>query len=247
MHKIITKIFSVKLLAIIFWLAIWEITARLVGHSFILPSVSETLISLAKLSIQSVFWITIARSIFRIALGFVLGTLVGIVLGCIAGLIKPFDAVFSPLMVVLRSTPVASFIMVLWFFIGSGTIPTVIALFMVMPIIWQNTTDGINGIDRNMLELSRIYRFSLKKKISHVYFPALKTALLPAIITSSGLAWKAGIAAEIITYTKNSIGANISDAKNFFEGAEMMAWTMTVILLSLAIEALIKRVGRRSS
>ena len=239
------KAFFIKLLAVLFWLALWELIAKYVGHSFILPSVSETAASFFKLVLTGNFWLTVLRSLARIASGFALGALIGIPLGVLSGIVKPFDALFSPLMVILRSTPVASFIMMLWFFIGSASIPTVIALLMVMPIIWQSAKDGLSGVDSSMLELSRIYRFSFKKKFLHVYLPHMKKALLPAVITSSGLAWKAGIAAEIITYTKNSIGANISDAKNFFEGADMMAWTFTVILLSLIIEALIKRLGRR--
>ena len=64
-------------------------------------------------------------------------------------------------------------------------------------------------------------------------------------MSSIGLAWKAGIAAEIIAYTRNSIGKEIFDAKNFFMGPEMFAWTLAVVLLSLLFEMLIKLLLRK--
>ena len=116
---------------------------------------------------------------------------------------------------------------------------------MVMPIIWQSTADGLSSVDGELIEVSRVYCFSFAKSLRYLYLPALMKAVLPALISSSGLAWKAGIAAEIITIARGSIGGEISNAKNAFEGAEMFAWTLTVILLSIAIEIILKRLIRR--
>ena len=59
---------------------------------------------------------------------------------------------------------------------------------------------------------------------------------LSACKTSIGLAWKAGVAAEIIAMPKGTIGTMIGEAKLYIMSAEMFAWTLTVVLLSLAIE-----------
>ena len=75
--------------------------------------------------------------------------------------------------------------------------------------------------------------------------PALYKYLIPSVITSSGLAWKAGIAAEIITYTSNSIGQHIKNSKDSFDGANLFAWTIAVVLLSLLIEFAIKKALRK--
>jgi NitT/TauT family transport system permease protein len=69
--------------------------------------------------------------------------------------------------------------------------------------------------------------------------------LIPGIITSAGLAWKSGIAAEIIAYTSDSIGREIYNAKAFLESERMLAWTMVVIILSLIFEATLSFIGRR--
>jgi ribosome biogenesis GTPase A len=56
---------------------------------------------------------------------------------------------------------------------------------------------------------------------------------------------KAGIAAEIIAYTKDSIGREISNAKNILEGELLFALTISVILISLLFEYGLKFLERK--
>ena len=69
------------------------------------------------------------------------------------------------------------------------------------------------------------------------------------IIVSVGLCWKSGVAAELIGRPKGTIGAQLWDAKTYLEVQDAFAWTVTVILLSLAFQALVlyllKTVTRR--
>jgi len=240
-----TKKILFSLLTVIIWLSVWEAVARLVDISFAIPTVAETLRAFSSLVTTSSFWIVILCSVGRILIGFVIGVILGVIFAVLTHYSQFIDILFSPIMTVIRSTPVASFIMVLWILIGSQNVPTSIAVLMVMPVIWQNLTEGLNSFDNSMLELCQIFEFSRKKRIKHIVIPTLAKYLLPAAITSIGLAWKAGIAAEIIAYTRTSIGKEIFDSKNFFMGADMFAWTLTVVLLSLLFEILIKNLGRR--
>ena len=148
-------------------------------------------------------------------------------------------------MTVIKSTPVASFIMILWVMIGSASLPSVIGLLMVMPIVWQNLMNAFDAIDGKLYEVAEIFGLSKKARFRFLIFPTLMQYFIPAVLTSIGLAWKSGIAAEILTYTKNSIGRNILDAKNYFEGADLLAWTATVIAISLLFEFIISRLARR--
>ena len=82
-----------------------------------------------------------------------------------------------------------------------------------------------------------MYRFSAIKRIRILILPSIKPYFLSACKTSIGLAWKAGVAAEIIAMPPQTIGTMIGEAKLYIMSAEMFAWTLTVILLSLAIES----------
>ena len=117
---------------------------------------------------------------------------------------------------------------------------------MVMPIIYQNLTDGLTAIDKQLSEVSDVFEFTKKKRFMLLTFPTLKKYLVPAVITASGLGWKAEIAAEIIAYTKHSIGQGINDAKYNMDTPTVFAWTAVIILLSIALESGARYLLRRT-
>jgi NitT/TauT family transport system permease protein len=139
-------------------------------------------------------------------------------------------------MAVIKATPVASFIILMLLFLGPVKVPAFITFLIVLPIVWTNLDEGINNIDPLLAEVAKMYRFSLAKRLRVLILPSVKPYFLSACKTAIGLAWKAGVAAEIIAMPKNTIGTMIGEAKLYIMSSEMFAWTLTVVLLSLAIE-----------
>ncbi len=226
-------------IAVVFWLLVWEIAALIVDVRFIFPTVGDIVVSLVSGAASGEFWLSVSLSLLRIILGFMIGVALGVVFAAFS-LVKPVYYLIQPLITVIRCTPVASFIMIMWLLVSNPYIPTVIAVLMVFPVIWQSAYDSIANPDKDLREVADIFEFSKAKRFIYLTAPTMIKATLPTVITASGLAWKAGIAAEIITYTKHSIGIEIAEAKNFLEGADMFAWTAVVLLLSLVVENVIK-------
>jgi NitT/TauT family transport system permease protein len=129
--------------------------------------------------------------------------------------------------------------------LSGDALPIVIAFLMVMPIIMQNLLDGFDAIDRELLEVCRVFELSFFKKMKILIAPTLLKYFIPAVITATGLAWKSEIAAEIIAYTKNSIGEKINDAKYFYESPTVFAWTVIIIFMSILLETITKYLLRR--
>ena len=229
------------------WLVVWEILAHILDFEVIFPGPIQTFITLGNLITTFTFWKTVLLSIARILAGLLIGIAVGIIMTTFCKLL-PFTYHFISIgMTVIKSTPVASIVLILWVIIGSASLPTLIGVLMVAPIVWQNLIDGLNSVDKQLIEVADVFGFSKKKRIKLIYLPVLKKYFIPALLTSIGLCWKSGIAAEIIAYTKYSIGKNIVDAKSYFEGDVMLAWTFVVVMLSLAFEYLVKFLLRRLS
>ena len=194
------------------WLLLWELLSRQIDMDFIFPGVKATLARLFELIVTAQFWRTVLYSLARILLGLALGVILGAALAAICKLC-PFSEPFVSIgLTVTKSTPVASIVMVMWVIIGSASLPTVIAVMMVAPIIWQNLIDAYASIDKNLVEVARVFDFSRFKTFRYVYAPTLTKYLIPALLTSLGRAWKSGIAAEIISYT--SMKMNICQSWN---------------------------------
>ena len=235
-------------LSIVAWLLIWELGASVVNNVAFFAGVGATLKALLSLVMTASFWRTVFFSILRIAAGFCLGVVIGVLLAFICSKSSILYNFFSLGISVIKSTPVASIIMILWIFIGSTRVASAIALFMVAPIIWQNLMDGFKSVDKGLAEVADVFDVRGFKRFKLLVFPALIRYFVPAALTSVGLAWKSGIAAEIITVAKNSIGYEIKSHKDFFESEYMLAWTLVVIIISVVFENGIRfLVGRFNS
>ena len=224
------------IISLLFWLCVWHLASLIIDKEFLLPGIKVTFLTLFNMMCDISFYKAIGLSTLRVIIGLILGVVFGIVLGIACKKISIINDIVSPVITVIRSTPVASFIVVLWVLMSGDLLSIFIGFLMVMPILWQSTCDGLNAVDPALDEVAKIFEFSRKKRFKLLVFPTLKRYLAPGIITASGLAWKAEIAAEFIAYTKHSIGQGINDAKYNLDTPTVFAWTVVIIVLSIVLE-----------
>lgn len=228
------------LLPIAFWISVWQILAAIVDHEYFLPDAIVTFKTLLGLFSTATFWRSAALTLSRVVIGLALGTLIGIVFAFLTNAYPLVNALFSPIISIIKATPVATFIVLLWIMMSGGALSILIAVLMVMPIVWQNLTDAFKSMDKELLEVAEVFQFSYIKKLKLIVFPTLLKYLAPALITATGLAWKSEIAAEIIAYTRNSIGQEINDAKYYLNTPLVFAWTIVIIAFSISLEKIMR-------
>ena len=86
------------------------------------------------------------------------------------------DDLFSPIKTITKVTPVASFILLVLLWSDRDWVPVVISALMVVPVVWASVRQGIDGVDRQLLELAHVYRFDRWKTLRLVWLPAVKAA-----------------------------------------------------------------------
>ena len=234
-----------KLLAALFWLAVWQIASMVVGKDLILPGPLSVLKALGQLAIQGSFWLSILLTMFRIMLGYCLGVFSGCLLALACCCSKTLNTLLSPIVRMVRATPVASFIILAMLWMSKGGVPVLMSALMVTPVIWGNLIEGYESRDMRISEMARVYRLGKLKTLRFVHIPSLMPALKAACLTALGLAWKSGIAAEVLSQPKKAIGTNIYYSKVYLETPELFAWTASVIALSFLLETVVKRLLAR--
>lgn len=137
---------------------------------------------------------------------------------------------------IIRSIPVASFIILALLWVDSAHLSTFIAAITIMPVIYTNTFSGIAHTDSQMKEMAGVFHFSPFKKLVYIYMPYAAPHFLSGVKLSCGFAWKSGIAAEIIGLVRHSIGNNIYKSKIYLETDNLFAWTISLIVLSIIFE-----------
>ena len=241
---------ALRLGAVAVWLLLWQLASMAVALPLLLPSPLADLLRLGQLCTGADFWLTVASSLLRILLGFLLGVLFGTALAGLCWRFRLVDALARPLLGVLKSTPVASFIILALVWVKTTWLATVISFIMVLPLIYANVREGIDSADRQLLEMAQVFRLSRRKTFRYCYLPAILPFFLSAISSALGFAWKSGIAAEVLGRPARAIGSQIYDSKIYLETPDLFAWTLVVILLSVLLERLAVRfvrwAGKRS-
>lgn len=238
------KIGSVAL-TLLFWLGVWLLLARTVDQALLVPEPLAVFRRLLELAGTAEFWKITFTTIGRVLLGILSAGALGVLLAVLTTSSRLLDTLLSPLMTVVKSTPVASFVILALIWIERDVLPVFIAGLMVLPVVWANVSTGIRETDAQLLELARVYRMPRGRVLRRVYVPSVMPHFCAACRTALGFGWKAGIAAEVLTVPQASIGRMIFESKLYLETTDLFAWTLAVILLSLLIERILMRLIAR--
>ena len=228
-------------LALLFWAAVWALASISVGKELILPAPVAVVKKLAELGVTGAFWLSAGRSLLNVFIGFTAGVVAGTLLGFLTVFVPAADTLLSPAIRVVRATPVASFIILALLWLGKARVPAFASALMVTPVIWQASAAALRDTDRDLLEMTRVYGFSKLKTLKLIYIPSIRSQWSAACATSMGLAWKSGIAAEVICQVRPTIGEELYSAKIYVETSSLFAWTAVVICLSLVLENVLSR------
>ena len=217
-------------------LAVWQGVSMLVGMDMLLASPVKVMERLGTIWREKDFLSTVLFSMGRIFGGFLLAFVTGIGLALLAGRFRTVEILLWPYVVTIKSVPIASFIILclIWFSYTQMTV--FIAFLIAFPVIYTNVLHGIRSTDPQLLEMAALYRVRGIRKLFYVEMPGIMPFLTSACSVAIGMAWKAGVAAEVIGVINGSIGQKLYDAKIYFQNADLLSWTLIIILLSVAGE-----------
>lgn len=222
--------------SLLFWLGLWAIASFRANNSFILPSPLNVIKAMFALFKDPDFLMITAQSLGRIFIGVLVAILLGIILAVITVRFSFVNTLITPFMSTVKATPVASFIFIAIIFMSRNILPAFITVLLVLPIIWTNISSGIRSTSKELLEVAKVYKFSPIKKITKLYVPTVLPYFLAACRSSLGMAWKAGVAAEVLCTPTSAIGTELYFAKTYMDTEALFAWTLITIILSLIIE-----------
>lgn len=234
-----------RILAVLAALAMWQLAAMSVGSRILLATPWQALGRLLALLPTAGLWRTVGCSFVRIAGGFLLALALGTALALAAYRWRMVETLLRPYVVVIKSVPVASFIILALIWMGSARLPLFISFLMVFPVIYGNTLQGLKSTDPQLLEMARLFRVPWARRLRYIHLPALEPFLLAGCSTALGMSWKAGVAAEVIGVVGGSIGERLYEAKIYLETADLLAWTVVIVAVSALFERLFLALLRR--
>ena len=223
----------------LFWIAVWQTANILIHNNIIFVGPLDMVKALAEQAADPAFWATILNSFARISLGFLGAFFLSILLGSLAYLFPLVKELLDPVMLLIKSVPVASFVILALIWIGSRNLAVFTSFLVVVPMIYVSTLSGLEHTDRKLLEMARVFSMPLYKQVRYIYIPGLLPYLISGCRTALGMSWKSGAAAEVIGLPEHSIGEHLYMAKIYLETADLFAWTLVIILVSAVFEQMV--------
>ena len=228
-----------------FYLALWAVLAAKINQPLLLPTPLSVLHRLIQLIPDPLFAAALGATLMRTLLAYFLGIAAAVILGAVCARFRVIELLLSPLLSAIRSTPVTSFIVLALVWLSSPRVPVLTGFLMTLPVVYSALIQAIRAIDPGLMEMAHMYRLGRIRTLVHVVIPSVLPAFVQSCLAAIGLCWKAVVAAEVIGVPKLAVGSRIYEAKIYLETDSLLAWTLTIVLLSVLLEALLGKAVRR--
>lgn len=222
--------------AVAFWLLVWQTASMAVGSELLLAGPAAVLVRLAQLVPTAAFWSTVGFSLARIAAGFAAAFVLGLVLGLAANRWHALAELLAPAVSFLKSVPIVCVIVLLLMWVGSVRVSAIAVFLAVFPAIYFSVLEGRASANPSLGELLRVMGVPGWRRFLADTWQQLLPYLVATCRNACGMAWKAGVAAELIGSPHGSMGERIYQAKLLLETGDLFAWTIVVVALSWACE-----------
>lgn len=219
-----------------FWLSVWQGLSLAVNNVVMLCGPADALCALARLVVTASFWGAVAATLGSVVLGFFLALAAGVLGGFLSWKFNLFCQLVDPLVHFVKSVPVACFIVLFLVLLGSRCTVVVCAALVCAPPLYAATKEGLVRCAREKQELFEVFGIKGLRALFALWLPAVLPFLYAACTTAVGMAWKSGVAAELIGIPLETVGAAVYQAKITLATDELFAWTFTVIACSFLCE-----------
>ncbi len=182
-------------------------------------------------------------SLYRIVVGFLIGTALALPLGLAMGVSKTAYAFLNPVLQVLRPIPPIAYIplAILWFGLGNPPAFFLISLGAFFPVL-MNTVAGVRSVDAIYIRAARNLGSDGRSLFLRVILPAATPHIMTGIRVGFGVAFIVVIVAEMIA-VNNGLGYRILEAREYFWSDKIIAGMITIGLVGLAIDSGLSRLS----
>ncbi|CRK60169.1 ABC-type nitrate/sulfonate/bicarbonate transport system, permease component [Alloactinosynnema sp. L-07] len=234
-------------LPVIVWVAVWAL--GVVPGKF-LPSPASVLDAGLEMAKSGELFTDLWATVQRVLLGFGLAVLVSVPLGLVMGTFAAGQALFGPVISVLRYLPASAFIPLLIIWLGIGE-PSKVLLLFIATVFFNTlmTADAVRRVPRAMIDVSYTLGARRGEVLRKVIVPYSLPGMLDAIRVNAAAAWNFVVVAELIAATEG-LGYRIVRAQRFTQTDKIFAVLIVIGIAGVTFDVMIRllrdRVGRWS-
>lgn len=225
-------------------LLIWQISATIVANDIILPQPFQVFAAMLMQGTDPAFWPAVFRTLRRVVAAVILALASGLFLALMAHLCRHLEFFLTRLLLVLRSVPNIAFIILVLFWMNRETAVLVVLWLLLVPVVYSSLLERMAEIHEEHKDLFHVFPQPWYIRMKAVFLPEMQGTWSAVIVTSSSLACKAGVMAEILCQVPAGIGRSMQSARFALDTAGVMGWTIWLLLSAFALDAFWKQVPR---
>lgn len=239
--------FAYYLFSVLVFLLMWEIGAAVFGRN-LLPGIAPVAVEMVSIVESGEFFVHLADTLQRVAVGFSIAYGVSIPLGIAMGLDRRVEYLFDIPVLIGISVPglAVAILAIIWF--GLSELTAYVSVFLLAtPMIVFNFWQGTKSIDADLIQMGRVFEMSKINRARHIILPSLLPHLLAAARFGLALSWKIIVIVELLGLT-SGIGYQINNAFQLYSITGVIAWTLNFTIVMMLIEfGILKTLERRAT
>lgn len=232
---------SAKFYSILAFIVLWQVLAIIVNYPDLFPSVTDLLITITKMLSTSTFYVSLGYTLMRGLFGFAIAGIMAMILSISALKCNFLQSFLHPWIVIMRSIPVISLVLIALLWLSPPGLPVFIAFFTMFPMLYQSFLTALEETDAKLVAMAHVYRKTYWQKLKFIYMPSASNIALSGMATAMGFGWRAVIIGEVLAGPLHGIGTDMKKAQSFIDMRELLAWTLVAIGVSFIFDFILKK------
>lgn len=235
-----------QIVTFVVFAVVWQLYGTYRG-GLLVPTFTETMVSLADLLTRAEFWESMYISNQALVLGFTISVVVGVPLGVLLGRFRTLERFADVYLNILLVTPMAAIIPLLIMSVGFGLASRVIlvTIFAIVMVI-VSCRAGVRQIDPGLIEMARSYGASEAQVWRRILIPAALPAIMTGIRLGLGRAVTGMVLVELLMVSL-ALGGLILEFRGMFQGGLLYATIVAILAEALILINIARWIERRAT
>jgi NitT/TauT family transport system permease protein len=235
------------LVVLLVGIVVWSLLSRQFGE-YLFPSPGRVLRGLVDVVRGGELWVHVWASLYRIGLGFAAACLVSLLAGFLIARVRLASMVVRDLNAILNSTSVFVWIVLAMIWFGLTDRAPIFTTFMItLPVVLSNIIEGVENVDRKLLEMSRVYKLSELDRFIHITVPSTIPYLVAGMKVGFALGLRVSVVSEIFGVS-TGIGYMMNFSRDTLRTDMVFVWALVLIVVMVVVDKLLfESLSRRVS
>lgn len=228
----------IRLLVLIGFFVVWQLIVQLLQPE-LLPSPVQVFKQLFLEIRDGDLIYQLLVTLKRVGFSFTIAMVLGFIIGCLMGWFRWLDLVLDVPVTLALNIPALVVIILCYIWFGLNDVVAILAVVLnKTPMVIVTIREGAKSIDRGLLEVARVFKLSRWKTFWNVLLPQLYPFILTCVRNGLSLIWKIVLVVELLGCS-NGVGFKLGVFFQYFDIANILAYTFAFVICIFLIEALI--------